>query len=171
MNRQAGDEWPGDAGRPGDDQQPGDRQGSATHRIVGSPTSLAIANPGDDQDRQDLDESPGWRSALREFLDSLRFVNQSPGSLRDQIEYAIDGAYSNRADGPWRKANIVFALFIAIPGLSLCYLIGGIFFTRLSRTLTCGIVLLFGLMLLNAIPVTAWLIPDRADFTTWWGGQ
>ena len=189
MNRQAGYGWPGDT-RPGDDDQgsgvgdrqpgdqpgglvgglpgddqPGDRQGQPTHRILKPPTSLAIGS----LDRQAGDEAeagdPGtW---LSEALDGLRFVNNSPGSLRDQIDYAIDGAYSNRVDGWWRNANIIFARLIAVPGLTVVYLIGWAFFTRLSRALTCTPVLLFVLMLLNAMPITAWLIPDWADFTTW----
>lgn len=120
-------------------------------------------------DRQAGDEEldGGWRSWLWDALDGLRFVNNSPGSLRDQIDYAVDGAYSNRAEGPWRNANIGYARFIATPGLTLCLLIGWAFFTRLSRALTCGPILLFLLMLLNAMPITAWLIPDGVDFTTW----
>lgn len=170
----AGDGWPGDDSQTGGDRQagdaargsgnnqPGDRQ--ATHRIVGSPTNLAIANP----DSQAGDEpAGGWRLAVGDAIDGLRFVNQSPGSLLDQIDYAVDGAYSNRVEGPWRNANIIYARFVAVPGLALCYLIGWAFFTRLSRALTCGALLLFLLMILNAMPVTAWLIPDGADFTTW----
>lgn len=174
MNRQAGD-WPGESW-PGDDQgrgagdsqvgnQAGDRQGSPTHRILASPTSLAV----DVEDRQAGDEEPdgGWRAWLGDALDGLRFVNNSPGSLRDQVDYAVDGAYSNRVDGWWRNSNIIFARAWATPGLAVIYLIGWAFFTRLSRALTCGPLLLFVLMLLNSMPATAWLVPDGADFTTW----
>lgn len=188
MSRQAGYGWPGDT-RPGDDDrgsgadrqaggpvgdqpgglpgddQAGDDQARPTHRILKPPTSLAIGS----LDRQAGDDAaPGdSRSWLSEALDGLRFVNNSPGSLRDQIDYATDGAYSNRIDGWWRNANIGFARFVAVPGLTICLLIGWAFFTRLSRALTCGPVLLFVLMLLNTMPITAWLIPDWADFTTW----
>lgn len=184
MNRQAGYGWPGDT-RPGDDDQgsgagdqpgglpgdvagdgqAGDRQGQPTHRILKPPTSLAIGSL--DRQAGDDEEPSDGRSWLSEALDGLRFVNNSPGSLRDQIDYANDGAYSNRGDGWWRNANIGFARFVAVPGLTLCYLIGWAFFTRLSRALTCAPVALFALMLLNTMPVTAWLIPDWADFTTW----
>lgn len=185
MSSQAGYGWPGDT-RPGDDDQgrgagdrqpgdavgdavdggvAGDRQGNPTHRILKPPTSLAIGS----LDHQAGDEAePGDpRAWLSESLDGLRFVNNSPGSLRDQIDYAIDGAYSNRIDGWWRTANIIFARCIAAPGLTIGYLIMWAFFTRLSRALTCGPTLLFLLMLLNAMPITAWFIPDGADFTTW----
>jgi hypothetical protein len=142
----------------------GDRQGQPTHRILKPPTSLAIGS----LDRQAGDDEAGDSGSwLSEALDGLRFVNNSPGSLRDQIDYAVDGAYSNRDDGLWRKANITFARFVAVPGLTICLLIAWAFFTRLSRALTCWPVLLFLLMLLNAMPVTAWLIPDWSDFTTW----
>lgn len=188
MSRQAGYGWPGETrpddddqgrgagdqagglvgGQPGDvagDDQAGDRQGQPTHRILKPPTSLAIGSL--DRQAGDDDEAGGSGSWLSEALDGLRFVNTSPGALRDQIDYAVDGAYSNRIDGVWRNANIVFARLIAVPGLTIGYLIMWAFFTRLSRALTCAPVALFALMLLNSMPVTAWFIPDAVDFTTW----
>lgn len=188
MSRQAGYGWPGET-RPGDDDQgrgagdsqvgglaggqagdvagddqAGDSQPQPTHRILKPPTSLAI---GSLDRRAGDDEAGGSGTWLAEALDGLRFVNTSPGSLRDQIDYAIDGAYSNRVEGWWRNANIGFARIVAVPGLTVVYLIGWAFFTRLSRALTCAPVLLFALMLLNSMPATAWFVPDGADFTTW----
>jgi hypothetical protein len=94
-------------------------------------------------------------------------VNTSPGSLRDQIEYARDGAYTTRAGGPWRAANIAFARFIAMPGLAICYFIAWALFTRLMRTVTTLVVAVPLLIVLNGIPVVDWFVPDWADVTTW----
>jgi len=107
-----------------------------------------------------------WRDRLAETFNGLRFVDRSPGSLRDQIDYAEDGAYSTR-EGWWRTANVVFAKTVARVGLTVCYFLAWAVFTRLSRCLTTLVVAPFALMLLNGIPLVGYLIPDWADVTTW----
>lgn len=147
--------------------------------VSGATRTVTVADvaaaAGERPARQDPAETtdyvgpPPFRVSFADAAQQLRFVSNPPGSLLDQIEYAREGAYTNRVNGPWRTANIVFAKYIAVAGLGLCYLIGWSLFTRLSRTLTCGPLYLLLFMLLNQFPVVAWLVPDALDFTTWWG--
>ncbi len=122
-----------------------DRQ--PTHRIVAT-------------DRQDDDRQPGRLVAA---LSGLRFMEQA----MDRIDYARNGAYSIQVDGWWRNANIWFVSLVAIPGMIVCDSIKWALFERLPRTLVSLIVIPLALMLLNGLPVIAWLVPDWADFTTW----
>ncbi len=104
--------------------------------------------------------------AFLSWLGEWRFVRDSTTSAQ-AIEYALDGAYSMN-DGPWRTAHIIYAYVVGTAVILLCDGIKFSFGLRLSRALiavpTC-----FALgWLLNHIPVTAWLIPDSWDVTTWW---
>ncbi|WP_219414157.1 hypothetical protein [Pseudonocardia nigra] len=135
-----------------------------THRIVTPPSP----HPDRTTPEPEWDDQPQRPSdRLGEAFAGLRFVSSSPGSLRDQIEYARDGAYTTRAGGPWRTANIAFARFIASPGLTICYFIAWAFFTRLMRTVTTLVVAVPLLIVLNGVPVVGWFVPDWADVTTW----
>ncbi len=137
-------------------------------RIVTVPARPTADESGEDlAAEEEREDGPSWGERLGAPLQGFRFVRESPGSLMDQIDYAREGAYTIRPDGVWRFANIVFARFVAVLGLGLCYLIAWAFFTRLSRTLTAVPVALLLLWLLNQLPVTQWLIPDWADFTIW----
>lgn len=133
----------------------GDAGEVATHRIIAS----------DYDDAEGDDTGPG---GVVGFFTGLRFVHQSPGSLLDQVDYARDGAYTIQVEGWWRNANIWFARLIAVPGLTICHLIAWALFTRLSRTIVALIVVPLVLMLANGLPVVSWVVPDWADFTTWW---
>lgn len=134
-----------------------------THRIVTPPSH----RPDHTTPKSKEWEPRRLSSRIGDAFAGLRFVNESPGSLMDQIEYAEDGAYSNRVGGPWRTANIAYARCIAVPGLAICYFLGWAFFTRLSRAITVLIVSVPLLALLNDVPVVEWLVPDWADITTW----
>lgn len=106
---------------------------------------------------------PAFISPLREW----RFVRDAT-TTADHIDYAITGAYSVNGEGWWRKANIVYAHTIVPVGILLCDAIKFVFFERLSRFLIAIPTVLALAWLLNHIPVTAWLIPDGWDVTTWW---
>lgn len=159
------------------DHQPGspagttsqDRQPPAppTHRIIAPPGHQATSLVKHHQDDEEDYAPASMGEHIADAFNELRFVRNSPGCLRDQIEYARDGAYTTRIDGWWRRVNIVFAYFIAAPGLTVCYLTAWAFFTRLSRALIAWPTLAFLLMFLNRIPLTEFLIPDSADFTNW----
>ncbi len=141
-----------------------------THRIVkpgGGLVDLAKAD-SDQLAADDQQDRPTARERALDGLSLFRFFGESPGSLRDQIEFAEEGAYTTGSpDGWWRTLNIWYARSIAFVGLSFCYLIAWAFFTRLTRAATSTIVGLCVLWALNQLPVTAWLIPDGLDFTTW----
>lgn len=138
-----------------------------THRIVAPRDRQAVELQDDRQEPQWTGASTTLRGRFAQACDGLRFVHQSPGSLRDQVEYARDGAYTVRAYGWWRTANVVFARLVATPGLTVCYLAAWAFFTRLTRALIAWPILAFLLMFLNSIPFAEMFVPDWADFTNW----
>ena len=157
-------------GRRSEDRRPTHRVVTSPARQLGTPagadTTGAAGAAGAATPPPAAGDRPAWRDRLAETFSGLRFVNRSPGSLRDQIDYAEDGAYSTR-DGWWRTANIVFAKTVARVGLTVCYFLAWAVFTRLSRCLTTLVVAPCALMLLNGIPLVGYLIPDWADVTTW----
>jgi hypothetical protein len=141
---------------------PADASGPlVTHQVV-----IGAGEPGlaDLAHQPDNDEHQGG------LLAGLRFVSESPGSLRDQIEYAREGAYTNRVDGPWRNANIWFARLGAYPGLTVCYFWAWAFCTRLSRAMVAWPVLVIVMWLLLSLPVTQWFVRGLADFLWWIAG-
>lgn len=150
------------AGTTSPDHQP---PAPPTHRIIAPPDRQVARLAEDHQDEEDYAPA-SFREYVADAFNELRFVRNSPGSLRDQIEYARDGAYTTRIDGWWRRVNIVYAYLVAIPGLVVGYCVMWMF-VRLSRALVAGPALLFVLMFLNRIPLIEIAIPDSFDFTNW----
>lgn len=144
----------------------------ATHQIVttSAPGLATLVDLVDDTSTDGVAGAGGREGVLTDALFGLRFVSESPGSLRDQIAYAREAAYSNRTDGPWRKANIWFARLVAIPGLTICYSLAWALFTRLSRAMTAWPVILLIMWLLISLPVTRWFIRELADLMMWIAG-
>lgn len=157
------------------DRRPGDRQPSRWRSGDRQPRRLAVLPPPvlDDDDlvtHRIVTPPPGGDDLAEVAAGGVlaRVLELRPfQECADQVDYARNGAYSTSIDGWWRNANVWFVRLIAIPGILLCSLAKWSYFSRLSRTLISVPVTAFLLMLGNDFPVTAWLIPDAADFTTW----
>ena len=144
-----------------------------THRIVTPPPADEPAGdrqPGDDDWDAPLTRRERAEDLFRGWFDGLRFVREPPGSLRDQIDYAKNGAYTVASEGLLRRANIVFAHLVATPGLTVLYFAAWAYFTRLNRAAVAVPLTVVALVLANTVPVVHWLVPDWADLT-WWLGR
>lgn len=163
------------AGETPDQDQQHD-QPAAAPRSVGE---LVAARRGDrpssddDSDRYPAPSQGGaglhdrLRAAVIAALGEIRWVSERPSSLRDQIGYARDGAWTAEIDGRARHLQLAWAFVVAIPITVAAYLtVWSVSRSPLRALAVWGVIAVVATVL-NQIPAVELLVPDWASLTVW----